>query len=317
MKFDLRHKRVFVTGHRGMIGSALLRRLQNEECEVLSAPRQVLDLARQEPVEAWFAEHRPDVVIHAAARVGGIHANNQYPAEFIYENLATATHVIHAAWKWRVQKLLFLGAACVYPRDAPQPLSEESLLTAPLEPTNEWFAVAKIAGIKLCQAYRRQHGCDFISVIPANAYGPGDNFRPEYAHVIASLLQRAQQAHVASTPALSVWGTGKPRRDFIYVDDLADAIVFMLQHYSAAAPINIGSGTGISIAELARLICNVVGYRGRLDFDTSRPDGMPLKILDATRMRDLGWVPGTTLDEGLQQTYRWYLDNPGRAGICH
>ena len=314
MKLELRAKRVFVTGHRGMIGSALLRRLQQEQCEVLSAAHSALDLARQEQVESWFAEHRPDVVIHAAARVGGIHANDQYPADFIYDNLAITTNVIHAAWKWRVQKLLFLGAACIYPRAAPQPLAEASLLTGPLEPTNEWFAVAKIAGIKLCQAYRRQHGCDFICVIPANAYGPGDNFRPEYAHVIASLLQRAHGAHIASDPALSVWGTGSPRRDFIYVEDLADAIVFMLQHYSEAVPMNLGSGSGVSISELARLICGVVGYRGRLDFDLSRPDGMPLKLLDVTRMRELGWVPATTLAEGLRMTWQWYLNRPANPG---
>ncbi len=313
MNLDLRDKRVFVAGHRGMIGAAVLRRLEREQCRILSAAHAELDLARQAQVEAWFDEHRPQIVIHCAARVGGIHANVRFPADFIYDNLAITANVIHAAWKWDVQKLLFLGAACIYPRAAPQPLREECLLTGPFEPTNEWFAVAKIAGIKLCQAYRRQHGCDFMSVVPANAYGPGDNFRPEYAHVIAALVQRAHRARMEGAPSLEVWGTGTPQRDFVYVDDLADAIVHLLTHYSGELPVNIGSGDSVSILELAQHICNVVGFEGRLEFDSTQPDGMPLKILDATRMRDLGWVPATTLDEGLRRTYRWYLDQPGRA----
>lgn len=309
MTFELRDSRVFVTGHRGMIGSALVRRLEREQCETISATHAELDLTSQSRVESWFDANRPDAVIHCAARVGGIQANDCLPADFIYENLAIATHVIHAAWKWRVRKLLFLGAACIYPRAAPQPLREDSLLSGPLEPTNEWFAVAKIAGIKLCQAYRRQHGCDFVTVIPANAYGPGDSFDPERSHVVAALLRRAHEARLQAAPNLNVWGTGQPRRDFIFVDDLADGIVHLLKCYSAEAPVNIGSGNGITIGELARQVCDVAGFRGSLEFDRNRPDGMPVKVLDATRMGALEWAPTTPLDSGLRLTYEWFLKN--------
>jgi GDP-L-fucose synthase len=314
MPFDLRGRRIFVTGHRGMIGSALVRRLAREPCEVLGATRAELDLTRQSHVEEWFDARRPDAVVHCAARVGGIEANDRFPADFIYDNIAIATNVIHAAWKCRVSKLVFLAAACIYPRAARQPLNEHSLLTGPLEPTNEPFAVAKIAGLKLCQAYRRQHGSDFVTVIPANAYGPGDNFNPERSHVIAALLRRAHEARLRGEQKLTVWGTGEPRRDFIYVDDVADGVVHMLRHYSAVDPVNLGSGTGVSIGDLARQICDVAGFRGSLEFDRGRPDGMPVKVLDVTRMRGAGWAPATALRDGLRLTCDWYAKNAAAEG---
>ncbi|CCQ73097.1 GDP-L-fucose synthase [Magnetospira sp. QH-2] len=304
--FDLTGQRVFVAGHGGMVGRALVRRLAKEPCEVLTVPRSQLDLTRQSDVESWFAQNNPDVVIVAAAKVGGIKANDSQPVSFLSENLSIASNVIQAAWQHQVRKLLYLGAACLYPREAAQPIAESALLGGSLEPTNQWYAVAKIAGLKLCQAYRRQHGADFISAIPANLYGPGDSFDPENSHVIPSLIAKMHRARQEGHSHVTLWGTGTPVRDFLYVDDLADALVYLLGHYAQEEPINIGCGAGLTIKELARSVAAVVGYQGDLRFDPSKPDGMPRKVLDSTRMSALGWQPGIGLLTGLEQTYAWY-----------
>ncbi len=310
--FPLRGRRVYVAGHRGMVGSALLRRLAREDCETLAAPRTDLDLTRQEQVEAWFARERPEVVFLAAARVGGIHANDAYPADFLRDNLTIETNVIHAAHLHGVEKLVFLGSSCIYPRLAEQPMREEALLTGALEPTNQWYAIAKIAGLMMCQAYRRQHGADFVSVMPANLYGPGDNFHPEDSHVPAALMRRFHLAKVAGEARVEVWGTGAPLREFLYVDDLADACVFVAKHYSEESTINVGSGAELSIADFAETMKRVVGYAGELVFDASRPDGTPRKLLDSSRLDALGWRGGTSLADGLERTYEWFLE----AGIA-
>jgi len=309
--YSLEGKRVWVAGHGGMVGGALLRRLQPERCEVLTARRDQLDLRNQADTREWMAEHRPDAVIVAAARVGGIHANDTYPADFLFDNLAIELNIINAAATIGVEKLLFLGSSCIYPREASQPVSESALLTGPLEPTNEWYAVAKIAGIKLCQAYRRQHGCDFIAAMPTNLYGPGDNFHPENSHVPAALLRRIHEAKIAGDPTVTVWGTGRPRREFLYVDDLADACVFLLKRYSGESHVNVGTGTDISIADFAALIKKVVGYQGELVHDTSRPDGMMRKLLDVSTIAKLGWTASMPLEEGLARFYEWYLAKAG------
>jgi GDP-L-fucose synthase len=305
--FDLAGKRIFVAGHRGMVGSAIVRRLARVGCDTITAGRAEVDLERQEQTERFIAARRPDVVIVAAAKVGGIHANDTYPAEFISENLAIARNVIHASYRAGVTKLLFLGSSCIYPRLADQPMREEQLLTGPLEPTNEWYAVAKIAGIKLCQAYRRQYGVDFISVMPTNLYGPGDNYHPEDSHVLPALIRRFHQAKQDGAPTVSVWGTGAPYREFLFVDDLADACVFVLEHYSDEPHLNVGAGAEVTIAEVAELVADVVGYRGTLSFDRSRPDGMPRKLLDSSRLAELGWHARTPLREGLERTYAAFL----------
>jgi GDP-L-fucose synthase len=310
--FDLAGARVFVAGHRGMAGAAIARRLASERCEVLTADRASLDLTRQGETERWLSGARPDVVVLAAARVGGIHANNSFPADFIADNLAIALNVISGALAAGVRKLLFLGSSCIYPREAPQPMSEDMLLTGPLEPTNQWYAVAKIAGIKLCQAYRRQHGADFISVMPTNLYGPGDNYHPEHGHVPAALIRRFHEAKVAGAEAVTVWGTGTPRREFLAVDDLADACVFVIKHYSDDGFLNIGTGEDISIGDFARVVAEVVGFRGRLVFDTGRPDGVPRKLLDVTRLSALGWRARTPLHQGLVAAYADFLAGGGR-----
>jgi GDP-L-fucose synthase len=306
--YPLRGRRIWVAGHRGMVGSALVRRLERHDCEVLTVDRTRVDLRRQGEVEAWLADAKPQAVVVAAATVGGILANQSRPAEFIYDNLAIETNVIHAAWRNGVEKLLFLGSSCIYPREAPQPMAEEALLTGPLEPTNQWYAVAKIAGLKLCQAYRRQHGCDFIAAMPTNLYGPGDNFDLTSSHVIAALMRKAHEARIAGDDALVVWGTGRPRREFLYVDDLADALVFLLESYSGDLPINIGTGKDIAIGELAAVIAEVVGFEGTLEFDPDKPDGPPRKLLDVSRLAALGWSPSTALRDGLAETYRWYRE---------
>ena len=311
--FPLAGRRVWVAGHRGMVGSALVRRLASTGCEVLTAGRDVVDLTRQAETEAWLAANRPDAIFLAAARVGGIHANNSRPAEFIYENLAIQTNVIHAAWRVGVSKLLFLGSSCIYPRLAPQPITEDALLTGPLEPTNQWYAIAKIAGLKMCQAYRRQYGCDFISAMPTNLYGPGDNYDLEQSHVVGALIVKTHRAKMTHAPTLEVWGTGTPRREFLHVDDLADALVFLMENYSAEETINVGTGTDITIRELAETIAEVVGYRGRFVFDTSRPDGTPRKLLDVSRLTALGWTARIPLKEGLKQAYDWYVRNAAEA----
>ena len=309
MVFDLTAKRVWVTGHRGMVGSAVVRRLSSEPCEILTTGKGELDLRRQADVEAWMAANRPQVVVMAGAKVGGIHANNTYPADFIYDNLTIETNTIRAAAETGVEKLLFLGSSCIYPREASQPISEDSLLSGPLEPTNEWYALAKIAGIKLCQAYRRQHDCDFISTMPTNLYGPGDNFHPVDSHVPAALLRRFHEAKETGLDEVTVWGTGQPRREFLHVDDLADACVFLLKHYSDEPQVNVGTGEDITIAEFAEAVRKVVGWEGRLVFDTSRPDGTPRKVLDVSRLTGLGWRASIGLEEGLRGYYRWFLDN--------
>jgi GDP-L-fucose synthase len=310
--FDLRGKRVYVAGHRGMAGAAIVRRLALEDCKVLTAPREELDLTRQEPTEAWLAANRPDVVFIAAGLVGGIHANNSLPAEFISENVAIALNLIRASHYAKVKKLLFLGSSCIYPKFAPQPMTEEMLLTGPLEPTNEWYAVAKIVGIKLAQAYRAEFGDDFISLMPTNLYGPGDNYHPENSHVPAALIRRFHEAKVKGLPQVAVWGTGNPRREFLAVDDLADACVFIMKHYSDADFLNVGTGVDLTIAEFARTIAEIVEFKGKLVFDTSRPDGAPRKLLDVSKIGALGWRPKTPLREGLAEAYADFLAGHGR-----
>jgi GDP-L-fucose synthase len=310
--FDLAGKRVYVAGHNGMMGSAIMRRLADEGAEVLIAERRALDLTDQPATEDWLAKMRPDAVFLAAGLVGGIHANNACPAEFIAINLAIALNVIRGAHQVGVRKLLALGSSCIYPRLAPQPMTEDALLTGPLEPTNEWYAVAKIAAIKLCEAYRKQHGCDFISVMPTNLYGRNDNYHPVNSHVPAALIRRFHEAKLAKAPAVTVWGSGAPRREFLFADDAADACVFVMKHYSGAGILNIGTGEDISIGEFAALIGDVVGYGGKIEFDTSRPDGMPRKLLDVSKIRKLGWAPKTALRDGLAQAYADFLATGGR-----
>ena len=307
--FDLAGKRVWVAGHRGMVGSALCRRLAAEDCEILTVGREHLDLTRQADVEGWISDNRPDAVFLAAARVGGILANDTYPAEFLRDNLMIEANIVDAAWKSGVGKLLFLGSSCIYPKHAPQPMREEHLLTGPLEPTNEWYAIAKIAGIKMCQAYRRQYGCDFISAQPTNLYGIGDNFDLASSHVAPALMAKAHAAKGRGDDTLMVWGSGTPKREFLYVDDLADALVFLMKTYSDAEHINVGSGEETTIAELARTVADVVGFRGELVFDSSKPDGTPRKLLDSSRLDAMGWRAATTLHDGLDATYRWYLES--------
>jgi GDP-L-fucose synthase len=312
--FELADQRVFVAGHAGMVGSAIVRRLASERCTVLTAGRATLDLSRQSDVERWLDAARPDAVVVAAGRVGGIEANRSMPADFLYDNLIIEANLIRAAWKVGTKKLLFLGSSCIYPRDAPQPLSESSLLTGPLEPTNEWYAIAKIAGLKLAQAYRRQYGADFISLMPTNLYGPGDNYQPEYSHVPAALIRRFHEAKLARAAKVVVWGTGTPRREFLFVDDLADACVFALRRYSDQGWINVGTGEDVSIADFAKLVAQTVGYAGEVVFDASRPDGTPRKLLDTAKLKALGWSPKIALPEGLAITYRDFLAGGGRRG---
>lgn len=307
--YSLAGKRVWVAGHRGLVGSALVRRLKSEDCTILTASRQQVDLRSAEQVNFWMRETRPQAVFVAAARVGGIHANDTRPAEFIYDNLMIEANVIEAAHRYNVEKLVFLGSSCVYPRMAPQPIPESALLSGELESTNQWYAVAKIAGIKLGQAYRRQYGCDFISVMPSNLYGPGDNFDLMHSHVIPALIAKFHRAYVQETETVEVWGSGKVLREFLYADDAADGIVFAMKNYSEEEIINLGSGQEVTIRELAETIGKVVGYRGRLAFDTSKPDGTPRKVVDVSRMAKLGWRAQTSLEDGLRQTYRWYVEN--------
>jgi GDP-L-fucose synthase len=299
--------RIFVAGHRGMVGSAIVRRLGTEECLILTVDRHKLDLTRQEAVEHYIRDNAPDVVIIAAARVGGIFANNTFPVDFISDNLAIARNLIVASYQTGVRKLLFLGSSCIYPKLAPQPMTEEMLLTGPLEPTNEWYAVAKIAGIKLCQAYRRQYDADFISVMPTNLYGPGDNYHSQFSHLPAALIRRMHEAKVAGLSSVTVWGTGKPRREFLFVDDLADACIFVLKHYSEEGFLNVGTGEDITVAEFASLVADTVGYNGKFVFDTSKPDGVAQKLLDVSKLRNLGWSARTDLRLGLAQTYAEFL----------
>jgi len=301
--FDLAGKRVYVAGHRGMVGSAIVRRLADVPSEIITVGRAEVDLERQEQAERFLAATKPDVVIVAAARVGGIHANNTYPADFISENLAIARNTVHGSYQAGVKKLLFLGSSCIYPKLAQQPMREEELLTGSLEPTNQWYSIAKIAGIKLCQGYRRQYGADFISVMPTNLYGPGDNYHPENSHVVPALIRRFHEAKQGGVPIVNVWGTGKPLREFLFVDDLADACLFVLEHYSDEQHVNVGSGQEATIAEFAKLVAEVVGYRGELAFDPSRPDGVPRKLLDSSKLAGMGWRARTSLRAGLERAY--------------
>ncbi|WP_407179488.1 GDP-L-fucose synthase family protein [Bradyrhizobium sp. STM 3562] len=312
-RFELKGKTVFVAGHRGMAGSALLRRLSAEDVELLTIDRGELDLRDQAAVFDWFARKTPQVVFLAAAKVGGIVANNTLRAEFLYDNLAIAANVIHAAYVNRAEKLMFLGSSCIYPKLAPQPLREDYMLTGPLEVTNEPYAIAKIAGIKMAEAYRSQYGCDFISVMPTNLYGPGDNYHPEYSHVVAALIRRFHEAKLSGATNVVVWGTGTPRREFLYVDDMADACVHLMKVYSENGMVNIGTGEDISIAEFARVVAGVVGYTGAISYDTSRPDGTPRKLLDVSRLAALGWRASTPLEQGIALAYRAYLSESKQA----
>jgi len=300
--------RIFVAGHRGLVGSALVRKLQQLGArQLILRSRDQLDLTSQVAVEKFFATERPDYVFLAAAKVGGIHANSTYPAEFIRDNLAIQTNVIHSAWKHQTRKLLFLGSSCIYPRDCPQPIREEYLLTGPLEPTNEAYAIAKIAGLKMCQAYRRQYGFNAIVAMPTNLYGPGDNFHPDNSHVVPGLMKRIVEAKVTDAPQVTIWGSGRPLRELMHADDMADALLLLMDRYDAAEMVNVGSGQEVSIAELARTIADVVGYRGEFVFDASKPDGTPRKALDNGKLISLGWRQRITLTDGLASTYGWFL----------
>jgi GDP-L-fucose synthase len=305
--FDLTGKRVYVAGHAGMVGQAIICRLGQENCTVLTGDRRVLDLTRQDVVERWLNAEKPDVVIVAAAKVGGIAFNNSHPVEFLADNLAIALNLIRTAYAHGVKKLLFLGSSCIYPRLAPQPMREDMLLTGPLEPTNQWYAIAKIAGLKLVEAYRRQYGADFIALMPTNLNGRGDNYHPEHSHVPAALIRRFHEAKVSGAPSITVWGTGAPRREFLCVDDLSDACVFALKHYSGDQFLNVGTGRDITIAEFAQLVAEITGYPGEIVFDPSRPDGTPQKLLDVSKLTRLGWRPQTPLREGLAAAYADFL----------
>src|ERR1700730_13183406 len=300
-------RRIWVAGHRGMVGSAILRRLARENAEVLTLGRQDVDLREQLDVRRWVAQAKPDVVILAAAKVAAILANDSYPADFLFDKLAIETNVIHAAHLANVERLVFLGSSCIYPKLAPQPIAEEALLTGPLEPTNEWYAVAKIAGIKLCQAYRRQFGRRYISVMPSNLYGRNDNFDLSTSHVLPALIRKFHAAKMAGKAEVTVWGTGTPLREFLYVDDLADAIVFLMDRYDSVEPINCGAGFDVSIRELAELIGRVAGFEGALVFDKTKPDGTPRKLMDSSRLSALGWRAKTSLEDGVRDVYRWYV----------
>jgi GDP-L-fucose synthase len=311
--FDLQGKRIFVAGHKGMAGSAIVRRLASENCKILTVDRQNLDLTRQLDTERWLEQNAPDVVFLAAGHVGGIYANDTYPADFITDNLAIALNVIHGSFQTGVKKLLALGSSCIYPKLAPQPMSENALLTGPLEPTNQWYAVAKIAAIKLCEAYRTQHGADFISAMPTNLYGRGDNYHPKDSHVPAALIRRFHEAKMASAQTVTVWGTGKPRREFLCADDLADACVFLMKHYSDLEFVNVGTGKDVTIAEFANEVSRVVGYKGKIVFDTTRPEGVPQKLLNVSKINELGWSAKISLHDGLTDAYSDFISGGGRS----
>ena len=311
--FSLAGRKIWVAGHRGMAGSAIVRRLQSENCEILTAGRDVLDLSRQAEVEKWLAANRPDGIFLAAATVGGILANATRPAEFLHENLVIESNVIHGAWKAGVKKLLFLGSSCIYPKSAPQPMTEDALLTGPLEPTNQWYAVAKIAGIKMCQAYRRQYGCDFISAMPTNLFGAGDNYDLMQGHVVAALIMKIEAAKREARGSVELWGSGTPRREFLFADDMADGLVFLMKNYSGEGHVNVGTGTDMTIRELAERIAKVAGWQGEFTFDSSKPDGMARKVMDISRLTAMGWSARTPFDEAMRQAYHWYCENRGTA----
>lgn len=309
LPYNLEGKRVWVAGHRGMVGSAIVRRLAAENCEILTVNRDNVDLRNQQQVSDWLAANRPQAVFLAAAKVGGILANDTRPAEFLYENLMIEANIIEASYRAGVEKLLFLGSSCIYPKFADQPITEDALLTGALEPTNEWYAIAKIAGIKLAQAYRKQHGCDFISAMPTNLYGPGDNFDLTSSHVLPALIRKAHEAKMRGDKEMVIWGTGTPRREFLHADDCADALVFLMKTYSDESHVNVGSGEDISILELTKLICKIVGYEGAIKHDLSKPDGTPRKLMSADKLRAMGWAPDTCISLGIEKTYEWMLIN--------
>ncbi|PXA90962.1 GDP-fucose synthetase [Nostoc sp. 3335mG] len=309
MSYDLAGKRVFVAGHRGMVGGALVRRLASEGCEVITAGRGELDLIDQRQTFEWMAQRKPDAVFMAAAKVGGIMANSTYPAQFLYNNLVMQANIAEAARQSGVEKLMLLGSSCIYPKMAPQPIQEDALLTGPLEPTNQWYAIAKIAGIMLGESYRQEYGCDFISAMPTNLYGIGDNFDLETSHVVPALIRKAHEAKLSGAKQLVMWGTGTPRREFLFADDCADALVFLMRNYSDAQHVNVGSGEDLEIRELTRLVCEVVGFEGEIVADPSKPDGTPRKLMAADTLRGLGWTPSTSLRDGLAKTYQWFLEN--------
>ena len=314
--FPLEGKRVWVAGHNGMVGSAIVRQLARENCEILTVDRKSLDLKDQAATRSWVLNTKPDVIFLAAARAGGILANDTYPVDFLYDNLMIEANIIEAAYRAKVSKLLFLGSSCIYPKLAPQPIPEEALLTGPLEPTNEWYAIAKIAGIKLCQAYRKQYQCDFISAMPTNLYGPGDNFDLNTSHVIPALIRKAHEAKLRGDKEIVVWGTGTPRREFLHVDDCADACVHLMKAYSGVVHVNVGIGDDITILDLAKLLCSVVGFTGEIVLDRSKPDGTPRKLMSGDKLRALGWSPRISVREGLAATYAWYEDNMPRQSAA-
>lgn len=306
--YTLSGKRVYVAGHRGMVGSAITRRLAQENCEILQASRSELDLTDQAAVDCWFSEHKPHAVFLSAAKVGGILANDAFPADFLYENLMIEANVIHAAHRHGVEKLLFLGSSCIYPKFASQPIAESELLEGPLEPTNEWYAIAKIAGIKLCQAYRRQHGADFISAMPTNLYGTGDNYDLQQSHVLPALIRKVHEAKSSGAPSITLWGTGTPLREFMHADDCADALVFLMQTYSGHEHVNVGSGREVSIRDLALLIARAAEFQGTIDLDRSKPDGTPRKLMDSAKLRGMGWQPRIDLEDGIARTVAEYRE---------
>jgi GDP-L-fucose synthase len=307
--FQLAGKRVFVAGHRGMVGGALVRRLAAERCEVLTAGRADLDLIDQRQTFEWVAANKPDAIFMAAAKVGGILANATYPAQFLYQNLVMQANIAEAARLAGVAKLMLLGSSCIYPKLAAQPIQEDALLTGPLEPTNQWYAIAKIAGIKLGESYREEYGCDFVSAMPTNLYGIGDNFDLQTSHVVPALIRKAHEAKLAGAEVLTIWGTGTPRREFLYADDCADALVFLMKAYSDGPHVNVGSGEDLEIRELAQLVCDVVGFEGEIVCDTTKPDGTPRKLMAADKLRGMGWTPKTSLSDGLAKTYAWFVEN--------
>lgn len=320
MGFDLSGKRVWIAGHRGMVGSAVLRRLASERCDVITAGRETVDLKRQVDVEVFMKDARPDVVVMAAAKVGGILANETYPADFLYDNMIIEANIVEASHQVGVEKFLFLGSSCIYPKFAEQPITEDSLLTGSLEPTNEWYALAKIAGIKLAQAYRKQYGHDYISAMPTNLYGPGDNFDLNTSHVMPALIRKAHEAKLRGDKEIVMWGTGTPRREFLHADDCADALIFLLKNYSGYEHVNVGSGEDVTILELTKLVCKVVGFDGEIVHDLTKPDGTPRKLMSADKLRGMGWQPKIGLEEGLAKTYQAFLDGEfrerGRTGAA-
>ena len=316
LPFPVKGKRVFVAGHRGMVGSAVVRKLQAYDCEIITAGRAEFDLRDQAATRRWMSANKPDIAIVAAAKVGGILANDTRPAEFLYDNLMIEANLVNAAHEADVQRMVFLGSSCIYPKFAPQPIPESALLTGPLEPTNEWYAIAKIAGIKLCEAYRRQYGRQYISVMPTNLYGPFDNFDLQSSHVLPALMRKLHEAVSGKVDEVEIWGSGTPRREFLHVDDLADAIVFLTERYDGASHVNAGSSTDVEIRELAETIADVVGFKGAFRYDRSKPDGTPRKLMDSSMLLDMGWQPRITLRDGIASTYRWFLENVASRAVA-